>query len=291
MKALVFGITGQDGHYLSKLLLEKNIEVIGISRSDNRYIQGNVDNFEFVRELIKSHSPDYIFHLAANSTTKHDTLFENHSSIATGTLNILENVKNYCPKCKVFIAGSAVQFKNTGIPIDENAEFEASSPYSIARIHSVYAARYYRSKFNLFVYIGYLFNHDSKLRVERHINKKITDTIKRIKDGSDEKLEIGDINVKKEFGYAGDVVEAIWLLINQNKVFEAIIGTGEAYSIKDFVEYCFNKIGKNYQDYIIVKENFTAEYDTLVSNPSLIKSLGYKPKVSFYDLADIMMEN
>lgn len=291
MKAIIFGITGQDGYYLSKLLIKEGVEVIGVSRSNPKYLQGEISDFKFVDDLIKQHKPDYIFHLAANSTTRHDSLFENHQSISTGTLNILESVKNNCPSCKVFLSGSAMQFKNNGTPIDENTEFESSSPYSMARIQSVYAGRYYRSKFKIPVYVGYFFNHDSELRTDRHINKKITDTVNQIKNGKDIKLELGNIDVKKEFNFAGDIVEAVWLLVNQDNVFEAVIGSGKAHSIREFVEYCFNQIGKDYKEYFIVKEGFTPEYDILVSKPALIQSLGYKPKVDFHGLADIMLNS
>lgn len=291
MKAIIFGITGQDGYYLNKLLIREGIEVIGVSRSDDKHLQGDVSNLEFVNDLVNKHKPDYIFHLAANSTISHDALFDNHNAISTGTLNILESVKNYCSSCKVFLAGSAMQFKNNGLPIDENTEFEAASPYALARIQSIYAGRYYRNKFNISVYVGYLFNHDSELRTERHVNKKITNAVNRIKDGKSEKLELGNPDVKKEFNFAGDVVEAVWLLVNQDKVFEAVIGSGQAYSIKEFVEYCFKQIGKDYKDYLAIKEGFKSEYDVLVSNPALIKSIGYKPKIDFHQLADIMLND
>lgn len=290
MKAIIFGINGQDGYFLNDLLLKNGIEVIGISRSNPKYIQGDVSDYKFVEELIKSHKPDYIFHFAANSTTRHDAIFENHQTISTGTINILESVNKYCNKCKVFLSGSAMQFKNNGVPIDENTEFEASSPYSIARIQSVYAARYYRNKFKLQVYTGYFFNHDSELRTERHVNKKITNAVNRIKNGSNEKLELGNIEVKKEFNFAGDIVKAVWLLVNQDAVFEVVIGSGLAYSIKDFVQYCFSAINKDYKDYVVVKKDFTPEYDILVSNPQLLKSIGYKSEVDFYALADRMLK-
>ena len=182
-----------------------------------------------------------------------------------------------------------MQFKNDGLPIDEQTPFEASSPYSVARIQSVYAARYYRSKFGMKVYIGYFFNHDSPLRTEIHVNQKIIQSVKRINAGSLEKLELGNIEVKKEFNYAGDVVEAAWLLINQNRVFEAVIGSGKAYSIKNWLEYCFNSVDRNWEDYVNIKSEFVPEYTTLVSNPLLMHSLGWINKISFSQLADLMM--
>lgn len=290
MKALIIGVTGQDGCYLSEFLSKKDITVIGISRSDVE-CTGSVVDIDLVESLIKSHQPQYIFHLAANSTTRHDALFENHETISTGTLNILESVRLHCSQAKVFLSGSAMQFKNEGLPIDELTSFEASSPYSIARIQSVYAAKYYRAKFGLNVYVGYFFNHDSPLRSEQHVNQKIVRAAQRISVGGSEKLQLGNIDVKKEFSFAGDVVEAIWLLVNQDKVYEAIIGSGKAYSIREWVAYCFKKINLNYEDYIVTQNGFVAEYETLVSKPSVMMDLGWKPKVNFYQLADMMMEN
>lgn len=290
MKAIVFGINGQDGHYLNKLLSLNRIVVIGVSRSNAEFI-GDVADYSFVDSIIRHNQPDYIFHFAANSTTHHSALFENHNTISTGTLNILESVRLYCPRARVFLSGSAMQFKNEGLPIDEQTPFEANSPYSVARIQSVYAGRYYRSAFGLKVFLGYFFNHDSPLRSEKHVNQKIVRSVKRIANGSNEKLELGNINVKKEFNYAGDVVEAVWTLINQENIFEAIIGSGEAHSIQEFVEYCFKKINRNWEDHVIIKRDFKPDYDILVSNPELIRSIGWKPTFDFYKLADIMMES
>lgn len=288
MKAIVFGANGQDGVLLSKLLNHKNINVIDVSRTTGM-LRGDVADYCFVEALIKNHRPDYIFHFAANSSTQHDALFDNHQAISTGTLNILESVREHCPKAKVFLSGSAMQFQNDQTPIDEHTPFEASSPYSIARIQSVYAGRYYRAKFGMAVYCGYLFNHDSPLRSERHVNQKIVSAVNRIAKGSNEKLELGNINVEKEFNYAGDIVEAIWILVNQEDVFEAVIGCGEAHSIKEWLEYCFKKINKNLSDFVVINPDYKAEYKILVSNPTLLRSLGWYPKVNFNELADMML--
>ncbi|MEQ1554335.1 MAG: GDP-mannose 4,6-dehydratase, partial [Ferruginibacter sp.] len=249
MKAIIFGANGQDGHYLTQLLLKNNIEVIAVSRSGN-FIKTNITNYEEVSLLIKNSQPNFIFHLAANSTTWHSALFENHQTIATGTLNILEAVKEFSPHSKVFISGSGLQFLNTGNPIKETDPFVANDAYSIGRIQSVYAARYFRT-LGIKVYVGYFFNHDSPLRSERHVTKKISEAAKRIAAGSNEKLEIGDISVIKEWSFAGDIVQGIWLFINQDKIFEANISSGIGYSIKEWVETCFGLIGKNFEDYII----------------------------------------
>lgn len=289
MTALIFGINGQDGYYLAELCRKNKVEIIGVSRSNNSWINGDVSNFKFVESVIKQHQPDYVFHLAANSTTQHYALFENHGAISTGTLNILENVRSHSPNSKVFLAGSAMQFENTGEPIDEQTPFAASSPYSVARIHSVYAGRYYREKFGLAVYVGYFFNHDSPLRTEKHINKKIAQFVKNIDKNIDGKLEIGDVTVQKEFNFAGDIVEGVWRLVNQTQVFEAVMGSGKAYKIENWLELCFANVHKNWQDYVTTTRNFQAEYEILVSNPALLKSLGWQPKTSIEDLAKMML--
>jgi len=287
MSALIFGSNSQDGFYLKKLLGKQLIRCISVSKQ-NADIQGNVADFAFVSDLIKNEHPVYIFHFAAESTTQYHALFHNHEAIATGTLNILDAVKKYSPNTKVFITGSAVQFKNTGTPINENSEFEALNPYAIARIQSVYAARYYRS-LGINTYVGYLFHHESPLRKPNHISKKITDTLNRIKSGSSEKLEIGDVTVKKEWTFAGDTVNAVWTLVNQDEVFEAVIGSGITYAISDWINTCCKILQLNYNDVLETNPDFIPEYATLVSNPALIKSLGWRPLVGFTDLAEMMI--
>jgi GDPmannose 4,6-dehydratase len=288
MKVIIFGASGQDGFYLTKLLQEKSFEVIAVSRSKD-FLQIDISNFAMVSVLIKDIQADYVFHLAANSTTKHDALFENHLTIATGTFNILEAVKQFSPHTKVFISGSGLQFLNTGNLIKETDPFAANDPYSISRIQSVYAARYFRS-LGIKTYVGYFFNHDSPLRSERHVSKMISETAKRIAAGSNEKLEIGDLSVIKEWSFAGDIVEGIWLLVNQDEVFEANISCGEGHSIDEWVKECFKIIGKEYKNYVIENNNFKSSYKKLVSDNKLIKSLGYEPKISFYRLANMMIE-
>lgn len=291
MRAIIFGINGQDGHYLSRLFMSMKIEVIGVSRSTyNNNISGNISNLDFVTTLIKNTKPDFIFHFAANSTTNHEALFENNETICTGTLNLLETVYKYSKHSKVFLAGSAVQFENSGLPINEQTSFAANSPYAVSRIQSVYAGRYYRS-LGLKVYIGYFFNHDSPFRNERHINQKIALAVNRISKGSNEKIEIGDLNVKKEFNFAGDFMMAVWNLVNQDCIYEAVIGSGKAYSIKNWVDLCFKIIDKVPHEYVIEATSFKSEYKTLVSDPTLIFSIGYRPKIGISDLAKLMIKH
>jgi GDPmannose 4,6-dehydratase len=289
MRALIFGINGQDGWYLNNLLTQQGIEVTGVSRSAGNWITGSVTDRQFVNQIIQKIQPDYIFHLAANSTTAHHALFENHDTISTGTLCILESAFSHAPHAKIFLSGSAMQFQNRGIPIDEQTPFEALNAYAIARIQSVYAARYYRTK-GLQVYVGYFFNHESPLRTPKHVSRMITDAVKRIANGSTEKIEIGNANVQKEWNFAGDFAHAILTLVKQPLVFEAVIGSGKAYSIAEWLHICFDMVKLNWQDHVLIKNDFKPEYELLVSNPSLLNSLNYKPQTSFEQLAQLMMK-
>jgi len=287
MNVLIFGANGQDGHYLADLCKTKGLSPIAISRTGNGQ-HGDVGIYENVETLIKKYIPAYIFHLAARSTTRHDALFENHQTISTGTLNILESVKNHSPQTRVFLAGSGVQFRNTGKPISERDPFEASSPYAVARIQSVYAARYYRS-LGLRVYVGYLFHHESPRRKPNHVSKMISLASQRIAAGSTEKLELGDISVEKEWTFAGDIAQAMLAMVRQDSVFEAVIGSGVTYTIRDWLEQCFSIIGKDWRDHVRIREGFVSEYKRLVSDPATIRSIGWAPQVGFPELARMMM--
>lgn len=287
MKSIIFGANGQDGHYLHDLCKRKGIEPLGVSRTGD-WLHGDVACYDQVERLIKLHQPDYVFHVAANSTTRHDAMFENHETISTGTLNVLEAVKQNCPTARVFITGSGLQFKNTGAPISENDEFEASSPYCVARIQSVYAARYYRS-LGIRVYVGYLFHHESRYRKPNHISMLIALAVQRIVAGSEELIELGDISVAKEWTFAGDSVEAIIMLMEQDHFFEAVIGSGKAYTIKDWLECCFELVGKDWWDHVKLKDEFRADYPVLLSNPVTIKSIGWQTKTDIRELAAIML--
>jgi GDPmannose 4,6-dehydratase len=287
LTALIFGASGQDGFYLEALLREKGFEPICLSRSSQPFC-ADVADFAQVEDLIRRYKPDLIFHLAANSSTRHDALFENHRTIETGTLNILESVKLHSSDSKVFIAGSGLQFRNNREPIDESRCFAALSPYAVSRIQSTYAARYYRT-LGLRVYVGFLFHHESPRRKPHHVSRLISDAAKRSASGSDEKLTIGDARVVKEWTFAGDVARAMLTLVGQDVIFEAIIGSGEGHSIQEWVELCFGLRGLNWKDHVQVAPSFKAEYDYLVSAPTTIRSLGWTPQVKFEDLASMMM--
>lgn len=286
--ALIFGASGQDGFYLADLCQQKKVKALGVSRS-GATLRGDVRNRAFVEVLIEQHQPAYIFHLAANSTPRHEALFENHETISTGTLNILEAVKLHSPKSKVFLCGSGLQFENIGKPIAESDPFAATSAYAFARIQSVYAARYYRS-LGIKVYVGYFFHHESPRRGPRHVSQIIAQAARRIRDGSDEILELGDITVRKEWGFAGDIMQGVWLFIQQDEVFEATIGTGISHAIAEFLDVSFRYIRHDWKNHVRIREDFKSEYSLLVSNPTLIHSLGWQPTTTLFGLASMMID-
>jgi GDPmannose 4,6-dehydratase len=287
-KALVFGAGGQDGHYLTALLRAEGIETVGVSRSGGDWVRGDVARLDEVEEAVRGVAPDYVFHLAARSSTRHDAGFENHETISRGTLNVLESAYRHRPGARVFITGSGVQFENRGAPIDETAPFAASSLYAVARIASVYAARYYRA-LGLRTYVGYLFHHESPLRKPGHMSKQIALAAARIAAGSGETLTIGDASVEKEWTFAGDVARAILTLVRQEAVAEAVIGSGEGHTIEAWLERCFALRGLRWRDHVELRPGFEPEYKRLVSRPALIRSLGWSPAVSFDALAAMMM--
>lgn len=290
-KAIIFGANGQDGIYMTELCNKNNIKPIRVARSSgNADILNSVANRSFVQELISDVLPDFVFHLAANSTTRYEALFENHETISTGSLNILDAVYRFSPKTKVVITGSGVQFKNVGLPISENTPFEAWNAYAIARIQSVYAARFYRS-LGVRAYVAYLFHHESPYRKPGHVSKMITDKIKHIVKGQTEKICLGNIDVEKEWAYAEDIVEGIFTLVNQDNIFEATVGTGVTHSIRDFLIECFMQSDLEMEKYLEITEGFIPEYPKLVSDPSAIRSLGWKPKTDLKKLVSILLAN
>lgn len=286
MKALIFGASGQDGHYLSELCRAEDIEPVGVSRA-GAPIRGDVARWDDVAALVRDHQPAYVFQLAASSTTRHDALFENHATIATGALNVLEAVRLHAPRARVFIAGSGVQFENSGAPISERSPFAATSPYAVARIQSVYAARYFRT-LGVRAYVGYLFHHESPLRKPGHVAMKVALAARRIAAGSAEHLEIGDPSVEKEWTFAGDVARAILTLVQQDAVLEAAIGSGEAHSIAEWADRCFRAVGLDWRSHVVAPGRFRAEYPRLVSDPATLRSLGWSSTIGIEALARMM---
>ncbi len=288
-RAIIFGINGQDGYYLEKLLLANHISVTGVSRSPGPWQQGSIADHALVTALVRELQPDYIFHLAARSKTGHELLYEHQETIVNGSLHVLEAVLNHSPSSRVFITGSGLQFCNNGDPIHEQTPFEARDAYSLARIQSVYAARYYRTK-GVKAYTGYLFHHDSPLRSTSHLNRKIADAAIAAAAGQPVHLTVGDITVEKEFGYSGDIAAGIFQLVNQDQFYEACVGTGKAHSVEEWLEICFGMMNKNWKDFVQLNSNFKAEFRRMLSDSSLLQSTGWQPATDINELAVMMLK-
>jgi len=287
MKALIFGANGQDGYYLRNLLLREGLTVCGGSRTGGD-IRIDVSNAKDVRAVVKSFLPDYVFHLAATSSVDHEFLWENHGAISTGTLAVLDAVSCEVPAAKVLLVGSGLQFVNRGEPLDENAPLDFSSPYVVARNHSLFAARYFRRR-GLRVYFAYLFNHDSPLRGSRHLNMKVAESAVRIAHGMEKSLAIGHLDAEKEFTFAGDVVSALWILVRQDAVFECVVGSGITYRVRDWVQFCFQDVGLVAEEWVKGDERFARPFERLQSNPKVLRALGWSPSVSFAELGRMLM--
>lgn len=288
--AIIFGANGQDGYYLRQKLEAGKVKVTAVSRSQGDWIKGDAGDKEFVSSLIRTEKPTMIFHLAANSSVSHELLWEHQHTILKGTLNILESVFQYSPLSRVFITGSGLQFENTGDPIKASDPFKAADSYSLARIQSVYAARYYREK-GLTIKTGYLFHHDSPLRKARHLNRMIVDAAISVSNGSQPLLEIADTSIEKEFGFAGDIAEGILRLTMQDNLQEACIGTGKAWPIEKWLEICFEMVGEDWRRFVKKKPDFTPSFKRLVSDPADMNAIGWKPEIDIESLAQMMMKH
>ena len=288
-RAVIFGVGGQTGHYVAALLRRRGMAVVGVDRHSSER-PADVADFAAVYDIIRAADPQLVLHLAAQSTTRHEALFENQQTIVGGTWNVLEAVRRAAPAARVFIAGSGVQFANQGQPIDENTPFAPSSPYAVARISSVYAARYYRTlKIN--AYVGYLFHHESPLRPARHVSQMVARAAAAIAAGKEQFLKIGDLSVAKEWTFAGDMAQAIVTLLDQSELFEAVLGSGEAYTIAEWTAACFAAVGIDWKTHVCSVPGFVAEYRRLVSNPARMFSLGWRAQMAMPELAQLMVRS
>jgi len=267
MQILCFGHHGQTGYYLEKHCQTLGHKFFGASRRDGHF-RGDIKDPVFVAEVILKSKPNIIFNLAARSSIQHKYIQEYYDTIVMGNLNILSSVYEYDPNIKVFVTGSGLQFKNEDKPISANDPFDARDAYSAARIAAAYQARYFRKQ-GLKIYIGYLFHHESKFRNDSCISKRILHAAQK-----GEKLGIGDINAAKEWGFAGDIAKGIWTLVNQDEIFEATIGTGVAHQIREWFDVCYSHFGLDWQKYH-EQIAFNRDFKILVSDPTIMKSLGW----------------
>jgi len=288
---VVFGSGGQDGFFLAGIYRARGFRVVGVSRTRrhervfDESCTGDVNDWQFVDQLLSRVNPSIILQLAAISKMDHALMVANTNAIFLGLKNVLDWVYRNKSRAKIFFPGSALQFHNVGLPISEESPFQGGSPYSVCRIAGTFLARYYR-QLGVRIYIGYLFNHESRYRTSDHLAGYIISGVRSIVEGKAKQLEIGDLNVEKEWTHAIDTCHAIALLVEQDELEEAVIGSGVVHSVRDFAKLCFERVGLDYRSYVISSENYFPRYKRMLANPERIFSLGWRPKIEFDELVD-----
>lgn len=310
--ALITGITGQDGPYLAELLLSKGYKVYGLVR---RLSTPNLENIHHLydkiellsgdlldqgslTDAIKNSKADEVYNLAAQSFVKAswDQPVLTGEFTALGVTRILEAIRTVDPKIKFYQASSSEMFgKVTESPQKENTRFHPRSPYGVAKVYGHYITVNYRESYGLFACSGILFNHESPRRGIEFVTRKITNAVARISLGKQDKLELGSLEPKRDWGFSGDYVEAMWLMLQQEKADDYVIATGENHSVREFVEEAFKVVGiTNWEKYVVSnsqKHMRPAEVDYLIGDASKAgKVLGWKPKTSFKELVEMMVK-
>jgi len=312
-RALITGITGQDGSYLSELLLAKGYEVHGIVRRValeapahrlfrlNHILDrinlhaGSLESYASIFSVIEKVRPDECYHLAAQSFVDYsfEDAFSTINTNINGTLYILSAIKEKVPDCKFYFAGSSEMFgKVRETPQTENTPFHPRSPYGISKVAGFDLSRNYRESYNLFCSNGILFNHESPRRGFEFVTRKITSTVARIKRGIEKELRLGNLDAKRDWGFAGDYVKGMWLMLQQDEPSDYVIATNETHSVREFCELAFDHAGLNYEKYVVVDERYyrPAEVQLLRGDYSKGKSqLQWEPTVRFEDLVRMMV--
>ena len=307
-KALITGITGQDGSYLTELLLSKGYEVHGIIRRSSSFNTGRIDHLyndteisgkklflhygdlsdsSSISRLLEKVVPDEIYNLGAQSHVKVSFDVPEYTADidATGTCRILDAIKDTRIKTRFYQASSSEMFgKVQEIPQRETTPFYPRSPYACAKLYSHWLTVNYRESYDLFACSGILFNHESPRRGQTFVTRKITHGLAEILAGKADKLYLGNLDAKRDWGFAGDYVEAMWLMLQQDKADDYVIATGETYSVKEFLEEAFGYVGLDWKKYVEISEKYfrPAEVDLLIGDYSKAKKeLGWEPKVDF----------
>lgn len=308
--ALITGITGQDGSYLAEHLLDKGYRVVGVVRRSSttpyERIAHLVDRIELVSadlldqtsltDVVHAAEPDEIYNLAAQSfvQTSWNQPVLTGEFTALGVTRMLEALRKAAPKARFYQASSSEQFgKVVETPQRESTPFYPRSPYGVAKVYGHWITVNYRESFDLFAVSGILFNHESPRRGLEFVTRKISDGVARIKLGLQRELRLGNLDARRDWGFAGDYVDAMWRMLQQEQPDDFVIGTGETYSVREFCELSFGAVGLDYREYVVQDERFfrPAEVDLLVADPTRAKQeLGWTPRVNFRQLVEMMVE-
>src|SRR5215467_7026316 len=315
-KALLTGITGQDGSYLTELLLSKGYEVYGIIRRSSSFNTGRIDHIyqdphtpearmrlvygdlndaSSLNKIIRMVEPDEIYNLGAQSHVRVSFDVPEYTAEVTalGTIRLLEAIRETGVETKLYQASSSEMFGSAPPPQSENTPFQPRSPYAAAKLYAHWMTVNYREGYGLFACNGILFNHESPRRGETFVSRKITKALARIKVGLQDKLFLGNLDAKRDWGYAGDYVEAIWMMLQQPEPDDFVIATGETHSVRDFLDEAFGYLKLNWKDFVEIDPRYYRpnEVDLLLGDASKAqKQIGWQPRVRFSELVHMMID-
>ncbi len=321
-KALITGITGQDGSYLAEFLLDKGYEVHGLTRRSSTFNRGRIDHISeasstaagmigggtilhygdlcdasSVNRLLRSICPDEVYNLAAQSNVKVSFEIPEYTGDvgALGALRILEGIRGSGLNPRIYQAGSSEMFgKAQEMPQKETTPFYPRSPYAAAKAYAHWLVVNYREAYGMFACNGIVFNHESPRRGESFVTRKITMAVAAIKLGLQKVLALGNLEARRDWGFAGDYVQAMWLMLQQEKPDDYVIATGETRSVREFCEAAFSYAGLDYQEYVVVDPIYfrPTEVDLLIGDASKAREkLGWRPRTSFLDLVHMMVDS
>ncbi|MGB9673978.1 MAG: GDP-mannose 4,6-dehydratase [Anaerolineales bacterium] len=308
--ALITGITGQDGSYLAEFLLELGYQVIGMVRrsstvtferikhiqDDITIVQGDLHDQSSLVDLMETYHPDEVYNLAAQSfvPTSFSQPVLTGEVTALGVTRMLEAIRLANPKARFYQASTSEMFgKVREVPQCETTPFYPRSPYGVAKVYGHMITVNYRESHQLYTVSGILFNHESPRRGLEFVTRKITHAVARIKHGLAKEIRLGNLESRRDWGFAGDYVQAMWLMLQQDEPSDYVIGTGITHSVREFCELAFNIVGLDYRDYVVQDERLfrPAEVDLLVANPSKAHlKLRWQPRISFEELIRMMVE-
>lgn len=314
-KALITGITGQDGSYLAEFLLEKGYEVHGIARriaNENprqRFWRihsildrivlhgGSLESYPCLFNIVNQIKPDECYHLGAQSFVSYsfEDEFSTLNTNINGTHYLLSALRELQPKCRFYFAGTSEMFgKVEQIPQTERTPFHPRSPYGISKVTGFELTRNYREAYGMFATSGILFNHESPRRGTEFVTRKITSAVARIRAGLQTELALGNLEARRDWGYAGEYIKAMWLMLQQDEPDDFVICTGETHSVKEFTQLAFEHAGLNWEDHVKINPQYyrPAEVDLLIGNCAKAEErMGWKPEVRFKDLVRMMVES
>jgi GDPmannose 4,6-dehydratase len=315
-RALITGVTGQDGSYLAELLLAKGYEVHGVVRRSSsfntdrldpiyqdphssnyrlRLIYGDLDDASSLSRILQTVRPDEIYNLGAQSHVRvsFDVPEYTAASVGMGTLRLLEAMRELGGSCRLYQASSSEMFGGSSPPQNEQTAFQPRSPYACAKVFAHHLCQNYREAYGLFICCGILFNHESPRRGIPFVTRKITRAAARIKHGLDKKIYLGNLDAKRDWGFAGDYVEAMWLMLQQEKPDDYVVATGESHTVREILDIAFGTLGLDWQTFVEIDPRYyrPTEVDHLLGDARRAQEkLGWKPKVRFKELIEMMVK-